>query len=128
MPSRKDSIMNNALLAGALKELNSQPVNVVKASTGRQSVSSLSYDTASKQLTMVLSGVELNFERGTRKDQATGEQVANSSIKLVQVGKGNFGHNVFGAKIDGTKIRCNMAFRMNLANEQHAKDSDEIIS
>lgn len=118
---------NNAL-AGALTSLNSTPQATVAKVGAGQRVSSLVYDSKSKQLTMVVSGVELNYERGERMDKATNMMVPNSSIKLMALGRGNYGMNLFGVKIDGTPVRCNMAFRLNLSNEQHAKDSDQIIA
>ena len=121
--------MSNQALAGALTNLaTTAPVVSGKVGRGNQCISALVYDSKTKKLTMVIDNVDLNFDRGTRLDKATNLQVPNSSIKLLQVGRGNFGQNVFGAVIDGTKVRCNMAFRMNLANEQHQKDSDQVIS
>ncbi len=124
---RKDSIMN--MLAEALKECKNAPITAKGGTGGKgSSISSIVIDTAKGTLTMVVSGVSLNYERGTRIDQATKAEVPNSSIKLLQIGKGNFGCNVSGVSIDGTKVRCNTAFRLNLSNEQHAKDSDIILA
>ena len=118
----------NVALASALGSLSTEAPTTAKSISSGQRVSKVEYNSATKDLTVVISGVNLNYERGTRLDKATNLQVPNSSIKLLQVGRGNFGQNVFGVKIDGTVVRCNMALRLNLSNEQHAKDSDQIIS
>jgi hypothetical protein len=65
------------------------------------------------------------MERKEFTNKKTGEK-SMGSIRVIVIGKGQFGSNVNGVNLDGDSVRCNMALRLSLCDNPEPASNDMV--